>query len=778
MSKIKKVAVIGAGVMGAGIAAHITNAGIPCILLDIPAKTKTNKNAVANNAIKALLKTTPASFMSKKNAKLITTGNIEDNFDLISDCDWIIEAIIENLGLKKELYHKISKHRKPKSIVSSNTSTIPLKELISDMDEKLRPYFLITHFFNPPRYMKLLEIVASNYSDRASIEIIKKVCDVHLGKTVIEAKDTPGFIANRIGTFWFQLGVKTAIELNLKVEEADAITSKPFGIPKSGVFGTLDLVGLDLLPHIAASMLERLPDQDNYRDIYFEAPIITQMLDKGWIGRKGPSGFYRLRKAGTTKIKESIDLKDGTYSKSIKPSLASLNTARSEGLLGLLGHEDKGGRFAWELASKGLLYAASLITQIADTVVDIDVAMKEGYGWKYGPFEIIDKIGVTQFVELLRNTSITIPPIILLAAQKQGFYRIENGNIQFLNVDGTYHDIPKHEDIISLKDIKLNSSPILQNKSAKVWDLDDGVVCFEFTSKLNSLDPDTMNLYKKTIKYIDSTDKQIALVIYNEADHFSAGANLGLFLYAANLAMWPEIENQIEDGQETYMAIKQASFPVVAAPAGMALGGGCEILLHADAIQAHAETYTGLVEVGVGLVPSWGGCKEMLLRFSKDPKMPKGPMPSIAKAFELIGMARVSTSAIEAKELGILSESDGITMNRNRLLKDAKEKALSLVTNYKPPEEAALNLPGASGRAAIKTILRDMDLKGLLTPHDKVVTEELSKVLTGHETDITESLTESEVLELEKTAFINLARTNKTLNRIESMLDTGKPLRN
>ena len=778
MSEIQKVAVIGAGVMGAGIAAHITNAGIPCILLDMPANAENNKNKIADDAVTELLKTTPAPFMSAKNSKLITTGNIEDDLPLLGDCDWVIEAIVENLNIKKELYVKILKHRKPNSIVSSNTSTIPLRDLMSGMDEKLRPYFLITHFFNPPRYMKLLEIVATHHSDPTSLESIKKTCDIKLGKTVIEAKDTPGFIANRIGTYWFQLGIKTALELNLTVEEADAVTSKPFGIPKSGIFGTLDLVGLDLLPHVASSMLSRLPDKDAYRDIYFEPQIVTQMLTKGWVGRKGPSGFYRLKKVGKEKTKESIDLQTGVYSKSKKPVLDSLRIVRSEGILGLLNYEDKGGKFAWALASKGLLYAASLVTQIADNILDIDTAMKEGYGWKYGPFEIIDKIGATQFSKLLKTKSIPVPSIILMASQKQGFYRIQDGVVQFLHVNGEYHDVPKKENIISLKDIKLRSEPILQNNSAKVWDLDDGVVCFEFTSKLNSLDPDIMDLYKRTIKYINNTESQKALVIYNEGSHFSAGANLGLFLYAANLAMWPEIESQIEDGQKTYMAIKQAPFPVVAAPAGMALGGGCEILLHSDAVQAHAETYTGLVEVGVGVVPSWGGCKEMLLRFINNPKIPKGPMPAIAKAFESIGMAKVSTSASEALELGILSASDGITMNRNRLLTDAKEKALSLVSGYTPPEEATLSLPGASGHASIKTILRDMDLKGLLTPHDKVVTEALSEVLTGSSTDITEILTESDILKLERMAFVKLAKTKNTLNRIESMLDTGKPLRN
>ena len=778
MAEIKKAAVIGAGVMGAGIAAHIANAGIPVVLLDIVPKDGTNRNAIAEGAIKKMLKTEPAPFMSKRVAKRVTPGNIEDHMEWLSDCDWIVEAVIERLDIKQDLYAKVAKVKKPSAVLSSNTSTIPLQDLTGGMDDALVPDFMITHFFNPPRYMRLLEIVASDKTRTEAVDAIHAFCDVHLGKGVIHAKDTPGFVANRIGTYWFQLGLKGALDLGLTVDEADAIGSRPFGIPKSGFFGTLDLVGLDLMPHVAASMLERLPDDDPYRAIHSEPEVVQTMLEKGWIGRKGPGGFYRLNKADGKRIKESINLNSGDYAPSQKARLDSLNASKTGELKALVEHEDRGGQFAWLLVSHAFPYAASLVPEIADTIVDMDAGMKDGYGWKHGPFELVDQMGADWLSEKLKGAGIDVPPMLALAAEKGGFYRIDNGKRQYLTTNGDYTDVPCPDGVLRLSDIKLTSEPVLKNGSASVWNIGDGVLCFEFTSKMNSLDPEIMALYKKTIKLVKGDESLKALVIYNDGYNFSVGANLGLFLFAANIALWPEIERQIEDGQKTYMALKQAPFPVVAAPSGMALGGGCEILLHADAVQAHAETYTGLVEVGVGIIPGWGGCKEVLLRLQNHPRLPRGPMPAVAKAFEMIGTAQVAKSAAEALEMGLFKKSDNITMNRDRLLADAKANALSMVPDYAPPEDQELVLPGPTGRAAMHLALHDLALKGMATPHDQVVAGALSEVLTGGDTDMTETVSEKELLKLERTWFMTLARTQGTLARMEHMLDTGKPLRN
>ena len=780
MAEIKKAAVIGAGVMGASIAAHITNAGVPVVLLDIVPKDGENRNAIAEGAVAKMLKTDPAPFMSKRNAGLITTGNIEDHLELLEECDWIVEAIIERLDLKQDLYKKIESVRKNGSIVSSNTSTIPLKELSGGMPASMVPDFLITHFFNPPRYMRLLEVVASDQTRQDAIDAIREFGDIYLGKGVVTCNDTPGFIANRIGTYWLQCGLKYALEYQMTVEEADAVGSRPFGIPKTGFFALMDLVGLDLIPHVAKSMRSLLPKTDDYHRIATEPPIVETMIKNGWIGRKGPGGFYRLNKSDGKRVKESLDLKTAEYAPSTKARLASLSASKAGGLKALVETDDKGGRFAWSMVSEALVYTAGLVPEIADTIFDIDEAMKDGYGWTKGPFEIIDTIGAAWLLEKLEAENIDSPELLKLAAKSDGFYRLENGKRQYLLTDGSYADITWPEGVLKLSDIKLAADPVIKNPSAKVWDIGDGVLCLEYTSRANSLDPMTMAAYKDVLKLFkkDKGQKWKALVVYNDGPNFSVGANVGLMLFAANIAVWGELESQIEDGQKTHLALKQAPFPVVTAPLGMALGGGCEILLHSDAVQAHAETYTGLVEVGVGVIPGWGGCKEMLLRLKNNPKIPRGPMAAIAKTFELIGTAQVSRSAAQARELGILRREDGITMNRDRVLADAKAKALKLAEDYTPPENAEISLPGPGGAAGLKLALDTLALQGKATAHDQVVATALARVLSGGDTDQTEVLSEKDLLKLEREAFLGLARNEASLARMEHMLDTGKPLRN
>ncbi len=773
--EINKVAVIGAGVMGAGIAAHMANAGVPVMLLDIVPEGAKNRNVIAESALQKLLKAQPAAFMHKRNAKLVTTGNIEDHLDLLTDCDWIIEAVIENLDIKHSLYRQIDSVRKPGSLVSSNTSTIPLDQLVADMPAGFAEDFLITHFFNPPRYMRLLEIVKGERTREKGVRDLQVFCDYRLGKGLVDCKDTPGFIANRIGIYWIQSAILEAFRMGVSVETADAVIGKPVGIPKTGVFGLSDLVGLDLMPHLMQSMKATLPPDDPFLEVAEIPPLLERMIADGYTGRKGKGGFYRLNRKGGGKVKESIDLQTGDYRLSEKPSLESVAAAR-QGPRALLEHPDEGGRYAWRVLSKVLSYAASLVPQINDHLYAVDEAMRLGYAWKYGPFELIDRIGGAWFAARLREEGMAVPA--LLEAVGEGtFYRVKEGVLQYFTTDGEYRDLPRPEGVMLLADIKLRSKPLAKNASAALWDIGDGVVCLEFTSKMNSMDPQIMGMIRKAIKLVPAKGYK-ALVIYNEGTNFSAGANLGLLLFAANLAMWPEAEAMVKEGQDTYMALKYAPFPVVGAPSGMALGGGCEILLHCDALQAHAETYVGLVEVGVGVIPGWGGCKELLTRWTLNKRRPAGPMPPVIKAFETISVATVAKSAAEAGDYLFLREGDGITMNRDRLLQDAKTRALAMAEAYTPPEPVEIRLPGPSARVAMEMAVDGFVKLGRVTPHDLVVASALAEVLSGGDTDVTEPLTEKDLLALELKHFMRLARHPDTLARMEHMLETGKPLRN
>ena len=775
--EIKRVAVIGAGVMGSGIAAHIANAGVPVLLMDIVPKDAApdGRSAIAEGALARLKKADPAPFMHKRNARLVTTGNIEDDLERLADCDWIVEAVIEDPGIKRELYGKINSHRKAGSVVSSNTSTIPLGVLTEGLGDDFAADFLVTHFFNPPRYMRLLEIVQGPKTRAEAVGVIRDFCDRRLGKGVVDAKDTPGFIANRLGVFWIECAVAEAVEGGLTVEEADAVMGRPMGIPKTGVFGLLDLVGLDLSRHVAREMAATLPETDAYHAVKRDVPLFDKLIADGYTGRKGKGGFYRLDREGGKREKQAIDLNTGEFAPALRPRLESIGAAGKD-LRKLLEYPDKTGAYGWRVLSQVLCYAASLIPEIADDVAAADEAMRLGYAWKQGPFQLADRIGTDWLVARLRQEGRDVPPLLKTAAEAGGFYRVADGQMQFLTVDGGYVDLKRREGVLLLEDIKRASEPVKRNASASLWDIGDGILCLEFHSKMNSLDQESLKMVEDAVKIVPKAHK--GLVIYNEGSNFSVGANIGLALFAANLALWPMIEDLVATGQRTYKALKYAPFPVVGAPSGMALGGACEILMHCDAIQAHAETYTGLVEVGVGVVPGWGGCKEMLTRWATAARAPKGPMPPVAKSFEAIGTAKVAKSAMEAQDMMILREGDRITMNRDRLLADAKARALELADAYAPPEEVALHLPGATGRAAIEMAVRDFELKGMVTPHDRVVIEELKKVLTGGDTDIVDETGEDALLKLEREAFMKLIRHPGTLARVEHMLDTGKPLRN
>ena len=745
-----KVAVIGSGVMGCGIAAQIANAGIPVLLLDIVPKDGTDRDAIAKAAVAKALKTDPAPFMSADAAKLIETGNIDDHLARVAECDWVVEVVVERLDIKQALYRKLDAVRKPGTAISSNTSTIPLAKLIEGMPESFARDFTITHFFNPPRYMRLMELVTGPLTDVAMAAKVAAFCDIALGKSVVNCKDSPGFIANRLGVFWMTGAVTATTDLGLTVEEADAIMGRPFGIPKTGVFGLMDLVGLDLSPHVNASMAGALPKDDEFHAINRETPLLHKLISEGYTGRKGKGGFYRLRKDGGKRIKESIDLATGEYRAEQRADLPELAAAGRD-LKKLMTGESKVAKFAWTVMGHMMAYAAKLVPEATDEVASIDEAMRLGYNWKHGPFELIDMVGADWLIERLHADGFAVPKMLELAAGRT-FYRIENGVRQQLGQDGAYHDIVRPDGVLMLEDVKRVAQPVLRNGSASVWDIGDGVLCFEFTSKSNSLDEQIMELLGKTIALVKKQYK--ALVIYNEGGNFSVGANIGLALFAANIAAWMQVESMIATGQEMMQKLKYAPFPVVAAPSGMALGGGCEFLLHSDAVQAHAETYAGLVECGVGLLPGWGGCKEMLGRWATNPKMPKGPMPATMKVFEMISTAKVAKSAADAAEMLILRRSDRVTMNRYRLLADAKKRALELAVDYKAPEQREIVLPGPGGRIVLEQAVQGFQKIGQATKHDGVVSSELARVLTGGDTDIIDTVKESRILDLERESFL------------------------
>jgi 3-hydroxyacyl-CoA dehydrogenase len=785
MTDIKKIAVLGSGVMGSGIAAHAANAGFPVLLLDIVKPGEKNRNTLTEKAVEKQLGNKPPGFTHKKNAKSITCGNLEDDLGKLKDCDWIIEAVLEKLEVKQDVYKKIDAARKPGSIVSSNTSTLPIHELVKGMSPAFAKDFMITHFFNPPRFMRLLEVVKGKDTRADAFETLSKFADVSLGKGVVECKDTPGFIANRIGVYWMMLGLLEAMRLGVTPEQADAVMGKPVGIPKTGIFGLFDLIGIDLMPLIAREMLNTLPKTDPFVQKYQEPELVKKMIADGYTGRKGKGGFYRLTKDGEKKIKEVIDLKTGDYKpQGKKVELASVDAGK-QGLRAVVESKDIGGQYAWAVLSETLRYTASLIPEISDSIADVDAAMKMGYAWKFGPFEMIDKLGVDWFIEKLKAEGKPVPAILEKAKGKT-LYTAEGGKKSAVGVSGNYAPIIPPAGSLMLADIKLSKKPVSKNPSTSLWDLGDGIACLEFTSKMNAIDMDILGMIEQTIELVKKDFK--GLVLGNDGDNFSVGANLGLMLMAANIAAWKDISEMIKRGQRATMALKYSPFPVVASLSGMALGGGCEMVLHSNAVAAHMECYPGLVEVGVGLIPGWGGCKELLVRYlgEKDVKggiignlmATGGAMPAIKNVFETIALAKVGGSAEEARDLKILHEDDRITMNRVRVLADAKARCVDMAKNYMPPAPATLHLPGGTARVALSMAVDGFAAAGKATPHDVVVCKVLATILSGGDTDISEAMTEQQILDLEHDGFMELVKTKGSLARIEHMLETGKPLRN
>ncbi|MDX1738293.1 MAG: 3-hydroxyacyl-CoA dehydrogenase family protein, partial [Alphaproteobacteria bacterium] len=611
--------------------------------------------------------------------------------------------------------------------------------------------------------------------DQNLLQKIETYCDIHMGKSIVNAKDEPGFIANRIGTFWLHAAVTKAYEQKIDIEIADAVLGPPAGIPKTGIFGLLDLVGLDLMPHILSSLETNLKENDAFHKLGKAPDLLQKMIADGYTGRKGKGGFYRLNTEGDKKTKEVIDLHSGAYAPAKRPKPEAAKIFSKKGLRGTLDHDSQAGRYARSVLLATLAYAASLVEEIADTAEEIDRAMRLGYNWKFGPFELIDQLGADWFVAALNKEGISVPHYLIELGHDK-IYETTNGQLYQFTHDG-HKPVNRPEGVLLLQDVKRRSRPIIKNISASLWDIGDGIACLEFTSKMNSLNPLILNMVERSLHIVEK-DNFKALVLHNEGRNFSVGANIGLLLYGAKFRLWPAIRWMVRRGQETFQAMQQAPFPVIGAPSGMALGGGCEILLHCDALTTHSETYMGLIETGVGIVPGWGGCKELLCRWASDEKLPKGPMPKVMKAFETIALAQVAKSAVEARDFKFLRDHDKIIMNQDRVLAAAKEHALALARNYTPPEKHALYLPGATGQTALDLGVRDFISKGVASPHDGTVAHELARVLSGGETDHLHPLTEQDILQLEVAAIDKLIRLPKTQARVDHMLTRGKPLRN
>lgn len=764
-----RVAVIGAGVMGSGIAAHLANAGCSVLLLDaVP--------GAAAAALERLAAARPSPFVTKALAGRVTPGTVATDLAGVSDCDWIVEAIVEDLDAKRALYAALEPVRRADAIVTSNTSTIPLAHLVEGRSAAFRRHFAITHFFNPPRWMRLLELVTGPDTAPDVRDTLIAFGDVRLGKGVVTCHDTPGFIANRIGTFWMQVAVQETIALGLTVEDADAVCGKPMGVPSTGVFGLLDLVGLDLMPHIAASFERTLPPDDRYRRTARPVPILEQLVAAGFTGRKGKGGFYRVTKqADGSRSTEVVDLATGA----VRPSAPStLSSAKARGVAALVSGRDPGAELARRVLRQVLTYAFEVADAIADDLASIDTAMRLGFNWAQGPFELADAIGVATLAEWVRAAGEPVPPRLDAAVRAGRCYRVADGQREQLGRDATWQPVLRAGGVSTLGDRALAARPLERNGSAALWDLGDRVLGVEFTGKMNALDGDVMAMLHRAVARAGRGDGSFrAIVLHNEGKHFSVGANLGLLLYAINLAAWRDVEKLITAGQAAYAALRYAPVPVVGAVQGLALGGGCEVLLHCDAVVAHLEASMGLVETGVGLVPGWGGCTRMLFRHAAAGD-PADPMPAVIRTMEQIGKAETAANAADARDKGFLTAQDVIVMNPERLLDEAKRAALALAEGYQPPRRPVLRLPGAAVMPVIEAGVQGMVAAGQATAYDAVVAGALGRVLTGGDTSPEQVVREADLLALEREAFLALVREPRTRERIEHMLATGQPLRN
>ena len=754
--------------MGSRIAAHFANAGIPSVLLDI--STEFARKGVENAA-----KQRPGGFFVDTSASMITTGNFGDDLQKVADCDWIIEAVTENLEIKRTLWGKVEKLRKADSIVSTNTSGIPLRQICEGFSEGFRKRFLGTHFFNPPRYLHLLEVIPGVDTDPEILRFVRSYADRRLGKGVVPCKDTPNFIANRIGSFFGGTVGKITTEGDYTVEEVDAITGGLIGLPNSASFRLLDIVGLDVWAFVGTNLYHAVPE-DPWRDRFQMTDTQQKMIERKWLGDKTGQGFYK--RVGKEKEIHAIDLKTLEYHPAAKVKFPSAEAARgiedlSERLKVLVKGDDRVGSFLWKLYSDLFIYSAERVPEISDRIVEIDRAMRWGYAHKLGPFELWDALGFEDVCKRLESEKRAIPENIQKArrAGAKSLYRFADsggkpGTEYFDLVCTRYEKLEEQPGFVVLSDVKRARGVVKQNSGASLVDVGDGVLCVEFHSKMNSIGEDQISMMYAGL---EETEKNFeAMIVANQGENFSVGANLMLVLLAAQEGEWDELNRAIHRFQQVNMALKYAAKPVVAAPFSRSLGGGCEIPLHATRIQASAETYIGLVEVGVGLIPAGGGCKELLLRL-KDAR----------RAFELIGMARVSSSGEEARTFGFLNKGDHISMNGNRLIGDAKALALALARDYAPgTPRTDVKVGGESAFAMLKLGAWTMQQGGYISDYDVVVAEKLAGILSGGPLTGEQVVSEQYLLDLEREAFLSLCGNPKTQERMQFMLKTGKPLRN
>ena len=738
---IKKVVVIGSGTMGSGIAAHLCNANIPVTLLDL-------KTEISEKARDRIHKSKPPLLLDRSRIDNIKVGNITDNFDVVKDADWIVEAVVERIDIKHQIYEKIFKVRKDGAIVSSNTSSIPIKVLSEHLTDTEKKDFCITHFFNPVRYMGLLEIVKNENNDLDKINSLKKFCEIELGKGAIICNDTPGFLGNRVGVYAMQIAMTEAFKMKLSVEEADAIFGRPMGIPKTGVFGLYDLIGIDLMADVLKSFIKELPKSDEFHKVAKEIPLVKKLIETGYTGRKGKGGFYRMNKVGATKVMEAINLETGDYSISKKIDFKSDKVD----LKRLINRDDKYGKYAWSVISKIIKYAASLVPSITKEFNDIDEAMRLGFNWTKGPFEMLEEIGVKNFFdkvdELKGNTFLE--------------------NLSKNKNEDFYGERQKYTNIETLGKVKRTASSTGGNDSAKIYSFNDYNIV-EFTTKANALNYDSMDALKK------ATDKP--LIIINEAMQFSAGVNLTYTMEFADKNDFKSIEKFIKYFQETCKHLKYSKHPVISAPSGLTLGGGFEVMVQSNFVASHTNIVVGLVETIVGLIPAGGGCKEMLARWLDTDEAKVDPNYASLRVFDIIGYGRTATSPVEAEPMKYLKPEDKKIMNRNSLLEVSK-KILGENKGFKAPHEFKFNLPG-------KTVLEDMNKiidklynDKIILEHGVVVAKELAHVLSGGDTTIDKTLSEDDLFKLELDAFMKLIETQKTQDRIKHTLATGKPLIN
>ena len=810
MKRIHKVAVLGAGTMGARIAAHFANAGVPSYLLDIvpPDADARTRNRIAAAGLDAAKKARPAAFMEPALARLVTVGNFEDDLKKLAEVDWIIEAVVENLDIKRALLKKVEAVRKPDSIVTTNTSGLPVGKIAEGFSADFRKAWFGTHFFNPPRYMRLLEIIPTPEADRAAIDAVSQFCDVHLGKGVVIAKDTPNFIGNRIGTFSVLNVMRLMQEMDLTIEEIDALTGDAVGWPKSATFRTIDLVGLDILGHVVGNMTANVHDERS--DLRLPG-FFTEMLEKKWLGDKTKGGFYKKAKTGGEEDERlALDWKTLEYHPRKKAKFAALDMAKNvedtgarlRMLLGLEGagpqKGDKAGAFLWASLSDLWMYSANRVPEISDSIVEIDRAMRLGFNWELGPFELWDAAGVEGTVARMKKEGKPVAANVekLLASGQKSWYaddpKSPAGRKYWDLRHGNWAPVPVAPGVWSVTVAKKSNGEVKKNSGASLVDLGDGVGCLEFHSKMNSLGADIISLITQSLKPGGPGDAFDAFVITNDATNFSVGANLMLLLMSVQEQEWDDVDLAIRQFQGMTQAIKFSPKPVVSAPFGLCLGGGTEISLHAAARQPHAELYMGLVEVGVGLLPGGGGCKEMLLRAvdsaaaaqrdSSGAELARSVemLEAMKNTFQTIATAKVATSAHEARGLGFLSDSDSITMNRERVLSDAKVRALELVrAGYEPPvPRSDIPAPGEGLLAALKMGVHLMRQGDFITDYEVKLGGKIAEVLCGGNVTPGTPVSEQYILDLEREGFKSLCGEKKTQERIQYTLKTGKTLRN